>query len=159
MSTFSDPIMRSHPSSAADNTDNVQIWDTDEIILFMKKFTDIHVALASYKMSIMQEASNLGRPFTRPLMLHFPDSKEVRCIIDEFMLGESILMAPVFTLSQTTRDVVLPGPTTWTRLWSGETFEVTGDSLTLFNASCEIGNPCVFYRDIEGGYKISAVFD
>lgn len=50
MCAFSDPIMRSHPSSAADNTDNFQIWDDNETILFMKKFTEVHVALADYKM-------------------------------------------------------------------------------------------------------------
>jgi alpha-glucosidase (family GH31 glycosyl hydrolase) len=39
---------------------------------------------------------NLGRPFTRPLLLHFSEGDAVRKVIDEFMLGENVLMAPVF---------------------------------------------------------------
>lgn len=80
MCAFSDPIMRSHPSSAPD--DNFQIWDDDESILFMKKFTEVHMALADYKMKLMKEHSEKGRPFTRALMLHFPESSDVRRIID-----------------------------------------------------------------------------
>lgn len=158
MSAFSDPIMRSHPSSAADNPDNFQIWDDEYTILFMKKFTEIHVALADYKMKLMQEASDLGSPFTRAMMLHYPDSQAMRGIIDQFMLGENIVMAPIFKESQTVRDVVLPGPATWTRLFSGEQIEVQGDSLTLEGVSCEMGLPAVYYRDTEG-YTISDVLD
>lgn len=82
MCTFSDPIMRSHPSSASDNPENFQIWDDDETILFMKKFTEVHVALADYKMQLMNEASELGRPFTRAMMLHYPGVSELRNVID-----------------------------------------------------------------------------
>lgn len=52
MTAFSDPIMRSHPSSAPDT--NFQIWDDTDSILFLKKFTQIHVALADYKMNLMK---------------------------------------------------------------------------------------------------------
>jgi len=33
----------------------------------------MHVVLADYKMKLMKEAHLLGRPFTRHMMLHFPD--------------------------------------------------------------------------------------
>jgi len=124
----------------------------------MKKFTEIHVALADYKMKLMREASELGSPFTRAMMLHFPENTEVRSIIDQFMLGENIVMAPIFVESSTSRDVVLPGPATWTRLFTGESFEVTGDTLSLTDVSCEIGQPAVYYRDT-ASYKISEILD
>lgn len=74
------------------------------------------------------------------------------------MLGENIVMAPIFKSKQTTRNVVLPGPATWTRLFSGETIEVTGDSLTLTEVSCEMGAPAVYYRDT-ADYLMSEVLD
>jgi len=64
--------------------------------LFLKRFAEVHIALSDYKMHLMQEAYDLGRPFTRPLMLHFEQDFGARSIIDQFMLGENILMAPVF---------------------------------------------------------------
>lgn len=90
----------------------------------MKKFVEIHIALADYKMKLMKESYEEGRPFTRALMLHFPNDASVRAVIDEFLLGENILMAPVFSANQTIREVLLPGPATWTHLWSGEVYEV-----------------------------------
>lgn len=51
--------------------------------------------------------------------MNFPENLEIRSVIDEFMLGENILMAPVFGDNLTTRAVVLPGPTTWTHMWTG----------------------------------------
>lgn len=47
-------------------------------------------------MQLMQEHYTLGRPFTRAMMLEYPDLTEVRHVIDQFMLGSNILVAPVF---------------------------------------------------------------
>jgi len=117
MSCFSDMIMRSHPSSAPDT--NYQIWDDDQTILQMKKFTEVHVSLADFKMYLMNEHNQKGSPITRALMMNFPENLAVRSVIDQFMLGENILMAPVFGDNLTTREVVLPGPTSWTHMWNG----------------------------------------
>lgn len=55
MNAFSDMIMRSHPGTLPDI--DKQIYDTEENILFMKKFVDIHVKLANYKNDLMVEAN------------------------------------------------------------------------------------------------------
>lgn len=47
MSAISDMVMRSHPTNLPE--DNRQIYDSDENILFMKRFTEHHIALADYK--------------------------------------------------------------------------------------------------------------
>lgn len=80
MSTFSDIIMRSHPSSNPEVA--YQIWDSDETILFMKKFTEIHINLADYKKYLMDQHYELGHPVTRALMLAFPDNTNIRNITD-----------------------------------------------------------------------------
>lgn len=49
MSAFSDIVMRSHPSNMPET---VQLWSSPRIILHLKKFVDIHVALSSYKKTL-----------------------------------------------------------------------------------------------------------
>jgi sulfoquinovosidase len=81
-------------------------------------------------------------------MLHFPDNKAVRSINDQFMLGGNILMAPIFNKGLSSRNVILPGPTTWTHLWTGELYFVDSD-FEQISVKCELGYPAVFYRDTE----------
>eukprot|EP00941_MAST-03F_sp_MAST-3F-sp1_P004619 g4619.t1 len=62
-------------------------------------------------------------PVTRPLMLHFATDKCKRSREEsfEFLLGSSLLVAPVMKPNQTTRVVYLPGgnKTKWCHLQSG----------------------------------------
>ncbi len=120
MSTFSDVIMRSHPSNMPET---LQLWSSPRIILHLKKFVDIHVALSDYKQSLVTEAHELGTPVTRPLMLHFPNDKNARGDYSEFMLGDCILMAPVFG-EQEYMNVYLPGGVSWTHIWTGTIYKV-----------------------------------
>jgi len=117
MNTFSDPIQRSHPSNIPEAQH--QIYDDDDTVLFFKKFVEIHVKLADYKLNLMKEAEEKGSPFTRSLMMHFPDDPHARRSDSEFMLGENILVAPIFLKDAVERDVYLPGPAEWTHLWDG----------------------------------------
>ena len=117
MSTFSDVIMRTHPGNLP--VLNYQIWDSHYIIEHFKNFTDIHVALADYKAMLVDEATTIGTPFTRALLLHFPDSPKAREEHSEFMLGPNILMAPMMNKFFNHRHVYLPGPANWTYLWTG----------------------------------------
>jgi len=123
MSTFSDVIMRSHPSNLPDA--DYQIWDSEETVLFMKKFTEIHMGLKDYKMSLMQEANTQGTPVTRPLLLHWPENEFARSIDSQFMLGENIMMAPAFLANITEVAMYLPGPENWLNLWTKEWTNIT----------------------------------
>ena len=40
----------------------------------------------------MKESQKKGSPFTRALMLHYPNDSKARSTNNEFMLGENILM-------------------------------------------------------------------
>ncbi len=75
---------------------------------------------------------------TRPLLLHFSSDKIARNTFDQFMLGENILMAPVFT-SSNKRDVYLPGPTQWTSIWDGVEYDVDLKGLILNDVDCPVG--------------------
>jgi len=54
MNSISDIVLRSHVSNMP--TTAAQIYDSEENILFFKKFADIHVKLAGYKTALMKEA-------------------------------------------------------------------------------------------------------
>lgn len=118
-------------------------------MLFFKKFVDMHVKLSDYKMDLMREAEKEGSPFTRSLMLHFPDDARARRENSEFMLGENILVAPVFLKGASARDVYLPGPAEWTHVWSGKTYSVGAKGLSMLDFPAPIGEPAVFTRDTE----------
>ena len=51
MATFADVVMRSHPSNMPET---LQLWSSPRIILHLKKFVDIHVALRTYKQFLIE---------------------------------------------------------------------------------------------------------
>jgi len=147
MNAFSDPIQRSHPSCIPEAQS--QIYDNAENIAFFKKFVDIHVTLADYKMDLMNEAHEKGTPFTRPLMLHYPHDPIARKQNSEFLLGENILVAPMFKEGADKRDVYLPGPAKWTHMWSGTVYDISEHGMHLEDFAAPIGAPIVFVMDTD----------
>lgn len=148
MSTFSDVIMRSHPSNLPEK--DYQIWDEVETIQFLKQFTEIHVKLADYKKQLMTEAEQKGKPVTRPLLLHWPNLEEARKTDSQFMLGENILVAPIFKEKAKKRSIFLPGPEQWINLWSKTSYDVLEGGEVFKEFDCILGQPCVFLRSTNG---------
>lgn len=148
-SAFADVVMRSHPSNMPEAE---QLWTNDATLVHLKKFVDIHVLLSDYKQALMREAHEKGTPVVRPMFLHFPHDKNVLEITDQFMLGENILVAPMFSVDphgMDTRDVYLPGPASWTCLWTGMVSKITVKGWWLLDYKAPIGQIPVFYRDTE----------
>lgn len=65
----------------------------------------------------MKQAYIFGRPIVRSLMLNYPDNHRARTEHSEFMLGDSLLMAPVFDGEATSRNVYLPEGT-WVHIYT-----------------------------------------
>ena len=78
-------------------------------------------------------------PMVRHLMIEFPDDAASRSVHDQFMLGSSLLVAPVVEEGATTRALYLP-PGTWYHVWTGDAYE-GGATLTV---DAPIGSPPVF---------------
>jgi alpha-glucosidase len=155
-SAFAEVVMRSHPSNL--RFENHQIYDDEETAQFFKRFTDVHVLLAEYKHQLMVDASEVGLPVTRPLLLHFPHDPRARAEHSEFLLGPSVLMAPISGDGQTQRDVYLPGPASWLHLWSGASYAVDAEGLQLTAFDAPLGKPAVFIRDADAvNFNVSAI--
>ncbi|HET9930709.1 MAG TPA: DUF5110 domain-containing protein, partial [Polyangiaceae bacterium] len=75
--------------------------------------------LLPYLYAAFLEASETGAPVQRPLVFDFQDDIESRRIDDQFLLGSSLLVAPVLKAGQTARHVYLP-PGDWVDFHSGE---------------------------------------
>ena len=81
----------------------------------------LHYNLMPYFYNLMQEAARTGIPILRHLALEFPEDMTVYGMEDEFMLGESLLVAPVLTDYVTTRKVYLPSGK-WFDLYTGTAY-------------------------------------
>jgi len=134
------PIMRTHEGNMKD--DNWR-WDSDaETIAHMRRFAEIHMALAPEIEALAEEAANNSKPLVRHLALEYPDDPASVAVSDQFLLGDSLLVAPVVTEGATSKQVVLP-PDTWFHVWTGDAY----DGPAQIEIDAPIGSPPVFSRD------------
>ena len=115
-------------------------WDRDvETTAHFRRFARIHEALAPEFVALAEEAHRTSLPPMRHLALVFAEDAASRDISDEFMIGETLLVAPVVTNGARTRDVYLP-PGTWFHVWTGTSYE-GGRRVTV---DAPLGSPPVF---------------
>jgi len=63
----------------------------------VRRFTALKLALMPYLEACAREAAATGTPLLRPMVLEFPDDRGAREVDSQYMLGPSLLVAPVFT--------------------------------------------------------------
>jgi alpha-D-xyloside xylohydrolase len=71
-----------------------------------------------YLARLGQDAHTTGVPVMRPMVLEFPDDPGAATVDTQYMLGETLLVAPVFTADGDV-DVYVPEGT-WTSLLTGD---------------------------------------
>ena len=85
-------------------------YDPDTVKLYAKAL-DVHKRLAPYIQAQVRETLRTGSPIMRPLFFEFPSDTRSYTIGDEWLLGGSLLAAPLLSAG-TSRDVHLP-PGAW----------------------------------------------
>jgi alpha-glucosidase len=136
------PVMRTH--DGADRNNNWR-WDADaETTAHFRRFARIHDALRPELEALAAEAAATSAPMLRHPLLVFPDDPASRDVDGEFLLGTTLLVAPVVVEGATTRDVRLP-PGTWYHVWTGTAY-AGGTTVTV---PAPIGQPPVFSRDVD----------
>jgi alpha-D-xyloside xylohydrolase len=83
-----------------------------------RKFARLRYELLPYIYSEAEITSQTGYPIVRPLLFEFEDDPRTHEIEDQYLLGTSLLVAPVFDESRA-RSVYLPEGE-WIDWWSGE---------------------------------------
>ncbi|KAL8278546.1 hypothetical protein RQP46_009038 [Phenoliferia psychrophenolica] len=71
----------------------------DEAVEVLKRFTTLKARLMPYLFLKAIEAHTTGIPVLRPMVLEFPDDPATHYLDRQYMLGESLLVAPVFDTS------------------------------------------------------------
>lgn len=88
----------------------------------------------------MDEANKLGYPVTRSLFMNFPNDTTARQISDQFMLGDHVIMAPIFKEQQTFKTLYLPQGS-WKHIWTNTVYNGP-NKVTVY---APLGQPAVFF--------------
>lgn len=87
------PVMRSH-SERTEVPRFPWLYGPDALTA-IRKALDLRYRLIPYYYSLAHETSETGVPLMRPLLMEFPGDPKVANMSDEWMMGESLLVAPV----------------------------------------------------------------
>ena len=107
------------------------IWlDYDnELVQIAQRYTMDHHDMIPYTRSEMYHATQTGMPIVRSLVFQYPDDQKVSDMWDEYMFGDSLLVAPVVNAGETSRSVYLPAGN-WLDYNDGKTLYHGGDTIT-----------------------------
>ena len=87
--------------------------------------------LLPYFYTLMEQANRTAEPILAPLFFHFSNDPQTYLQDNEFLIGDSLLVAPVYTAGATTRTLYLPSGDDWyderndQRYAGGQTVTVT----------------------------------
>lgn len=102
------PVMRTHLGFKPEPTPPLDLWHDAEMTAHFRRWAEFHVRLFPYLDACARECSATGMPIMRALLLEFPSDPHCWTVSDQFMLGPSLLAAPVLERGARRRRVYLP---------------------------------------------------
>ena len=114
-------LLSSHSRLHGSNSYRVPWAFDDESVDVVRRFTRLKCRLMPYLYGAMMDAHLHGTPMMRPMMLEFPDDTACEMLDRQYMLGERLLVAPIFREDGRV-DYYLPDGT-WTNLLTDEKAE------------------------------------
>lgn len=100
------PLLRNH---SAMGTRHQEPWIFGETTLSIyRKYLQLRYHFIPYLYDLFAIESRTGLPIMRPLVLEYPDDTNTRNLDDEYMVGDSVLVAPIVQKSKNKRLVYLP---------------------------------------------------
>lgn len=91
----------------------------EESVDVLRYFTELKSQLMPHLFSYAVEAHEKGIPMMRAMMLEFPNDLTAQYLDRQYMLGERLLVAPIFNTEGTVNYYVPEGR--WTNFFTGET--------------------------------------
>lgn len=132
------PVMRTHEGNRPDT--NFQYYDDEDCMQRLARLVDIYTMLAPYTKELVAENAAHGTPVQRPLFMHYEQDAPSYTQQFEYLLGEQLLVAPVWQQNQDTHEVYLPSDG-WIHLWTGKEY---GHGAVTVPAA--LGDTPVFYK-------------
>lgn len=111
------PFCRNHNAMACRDQEP---WTFDgETIEIYRKYLKLRYALLPYFYDLFREQEESGLPLMRPMVFQYEEDPETRNMNGQFMVGDSLLAAPVVEQGATRKMVYLPKGQ-WYDYWTGE---------------------------------------
>jgi len=93
-----------------------------EVEAVCRDLFELRMSLIPYLYSAFAQYRETGKPPFRALVLDYPDDPMTFRLEDEYMMGDSLLVAPLFAEDKGTRQVYLPQGT-WYDFWTGDRYD------------------------------------
>ena len=132
------PVMRTHEGNRPE--ENFQYYDDEDCMERLARLVDIYTMLAPYMKTLVAENAKRGIPVQRPLFLHNEDDEACYNIQYEYLLGEDVLVAPVYLAERESWEVYLPEGQ-WIHFWTGEEY-----GKGTHQVPAPLGDTPAFYR-------------
>lgn len=132
------PVMRTHEGNRPE--ENFQYYDDEDCMERLARLVDIYTMLAPYMKTLVAENAKRGIPVQRPLFLHNEDDEACYNIQYEYLLGEDVLVAPVYLAETESWEVYLPEGQ-WIHFWTGEEY-----GKGTHQVPAPLGDTPAFYR-------------
>jgi alpha-glucosidase len=88
----------------------------------IRKYIQERYVWLPYLYTLFREASVTGVPVMRPLVLEYPDDKQTFNLVDQFMIGSDVIVAPILKPDTYHRVIYLPEGS-WVNYWTEEILE------------------------------------
>lgn len=111
-------LMSSHSRLHGSKSYRVPWLYDDEACDVLRKFTKLKCSLMPYLYAMAAKAHETGTPIMRAMALEFPADRACATLDTQYMLGDSLLVAPVFSKEGEVEFYLPEG--TWTSLLTGE---------------------------------------
>jgi alpha-D-xyloside xylohydrolase len=112
----------------------------------LRRFTRLKAQLMPYIDRHAVAAARDGLPVLRPMVAEFPDDPACTHLDRQYMFGDRLLVAPVFSASGEASYYIPAG--TWTHLQTGATYEALHGS-----ARCATSSRCPFLYALELSFQ------
>ena len=116
---------RTHLGTLPDQ--NWQYNSDKETLMHFLRMIRVFKAWGFYRTALIKEANEKGWPVVRHMMLMFPNNTKMYTedLRYQYMLGSELLVAPVYSKSQHSQQLVnvfLPTGSVWIHVWSNKTY-------------------------------------
>ena len=94
----------------------------EECLQNFRKYLQLRHSLVPYLYTLAAEAHAAGTPIMRPLLFEFPEDAQSWGVEDEYLVGQSLLVAPIMAKDTFAREVYLPAGAEWVDFWSDRVY-------------------------------------